>query len=90
MNVLTSSYFSRILRKICYILVKKISRSETWTNVVKAIGKHRVQKKHSISVEDFATIFYDNKILMAQNNNGIISHLELHPLTLNIDNIYQQ
>ena len=38
-------YFSRILRQIFYNLVRKNSRSETWTNIVNAIGKHWVKKR---------------------------------------------
>ena len=61
-----SYYFSRILgRQICHNFLEKKSRSETWENIVNAIGKHQV-KKRTIWVEEFATIFY---IYMAQINN---------------------
>ena len=51
--------FSRILRQSCYNLVEKIFtfRNVTWTNIVNAIGKNRVEKR-TIWVEDFAPIFY--------------------------------
>ena len=62
-----SYYFSRILQQICYHSVKKVSRSETATNIVNAIRKHRV-KKRSRGVEGFAPIFYN----MAQNNIVIL------------------
>ena len=54
-----SYYFSRILRQICYNLVKKFSPSERWTNIVNAIGKHRVKKRQKWTIweEDFAFIF---------------------------------
>ena len=60
-----SYYFSRILRQTCNNLVKKFSRSETWTNIVNAVGKLRDRQKWTIWEEAFAFIILKK---MAQNN----------------------
>ena len=65
LSVLKSPYISvAFYAKFAAIWWKKISGSETWTNIVNAIGSHRL-KKAPIWVDDFAPTLYN----MAQLNN---------------------